>query len=608
MHDDPNIDDPSDEALHFALGLAARAALSHDEPEAFLDWMRRYGLKFFIEAGMVPDIPTADWPAVGTVLGRAIWNHLPRPDHDFKPRKLPDPGRNDPCPCGSGRKYKQCCGGVGMPHMDFPEELLLPYVLEQLSKKNLASVPHRRFSADLLADIAHLWARRGEADRGRLLLEPMFADPHHLDARHASAFDTLMDLYLDLDRPKKRKDLLGKGLVATDPVLRGTARQRLALMRIDAGDPAGAWAAFQAAQRDNPDDPHLATLEISLLQGEDKPEQLRERARFWAAKLRRRPDAAELRDMIALLEDAAADPDSFTSRVMDHSLPDLSDLARLLESLPPIARPPRIDVLDDGHGIIVESLPEDMEEEWGDLIMEAETEEILAWLADHPEAWDSLDVLDDLLGLVLEETAPTGWMERHIEQPLVDRALHLADAALTALPAPPTRIAWGFLENRPWHRLLLRRAERLTEQGRPDEAIRAGEELLAWNPEDSLGVRDFLATGYARAGRHADLLALTERYPDDFAAMQYNHVLALYALGRTGQALAALVDANKAYPKLLKTLLAKDPKPVRPDAVGVMVGGDYEAWLYRQAMLDAWRETGALDWARECAPGLKSRR
>lgn len=20
------------------------------------------------------------------------------------------PGRNDPCPCGSGRKYKKCCG------------------------------------------------------------------------------------------------------------------------------------------------------------------------------------------------------------------------------------------------------------------------------------------------------------------------------------------------------------------------------------------------------------------------------------------------------------------------------------------------------------------
>ena len=22
----------------------------------------------------------------------------------------PDTGRNDPCPCGSGKKYKKCCG------------------------------------------------------------------------------------------------------------------------------------------------------------------------------------------------------------------------------------------------------------------------------------------------------------------------------------------------------------------------------------------------------------------------------------------------------------------------------------------------------------------
>jgi uncharacterized protein YecA (UPF0149 family) len=22
-------------------------------------------------------------------------------------------GRNDPCPCGSGKKYKNCCGNIG---------------------------------------------------------------------------------------------------------------------------------------------------------------------------------------------------------------------------------------------------------------------------------------------------------------------------------------------------------------------------------------------------------------------------------------------------------------------------------------------------------------
>jgi uncharacterized protein YecA (UPF0149 family) len=30
-----------------------------------------------------------------------------RPDHRKTPIEI---GRNDPCPCGSGKKYKQCCG------------------------------------------------------------------------------------------------------------------------------------------------------------------------------------------------------------------------------------------------------------------------------------------------------------------------------------------------------------------------------------------------------------------------------------------------------------------------------------------------------------------
>ncbi|MCI0480557.1 MAG: SEC-C domain-containing protein, partial [Candidatus Dadabacteria bacterium] len=25
-------------------------------------------------------------------------------------RDMPKVGRNDPCPCGSGKKYKKCCG------------------------------------------------------------------------------------------------------------------------------------------------------------------------------------------------------------------------------------------------------------------------------------------------------------------------------------------------------------------------------------------------------------------------------------------------------------------------------------------------------------------
>jgi len=33
---------------------------------------------------------------------------LPEPTEPIKADR--PPGRNDPCPCGSGKKYKKCCG------------------------------------------------------------------------------------------------------------------------------------------------------------------------------------------------------------------------------------------------------------------------------------------------------------------------------------------------------------------------------------------------------------------------------------------------------------------------------------------------------------------
>ena len=35
--------------------------------------------------------------------------HAPKPVQSV--RQGPKIGRNDPCPCGSGKKYKKCCGG-----------------------------------------------------------------------------------------------------------------------------------------------------------------------------------------------------------------------------------------------------------------------------------------------------------------------------------------------------------------------------------------------------------------------------------------------------------------------------------------------------------------
>lgn len=43
------------------------------------------------------------------VLGRSIAEAIRAAEHEPF-RAAPRPGRNDPCRCGSGRKYKKCCG------------------------------------------------------------------------------------------------------------------------------------------------------------------------------------------------------------------------------------------------------------------------------------------------------------------------------------------------------------------------------------------------------------------------------------------------------------------------------------------------------------------
>jgi uncharacterized protein len=64
----------------------------------------------------------AKWSRKITPAVRAIHAYwLPKRHADYEAvraemtvrREGPKVGRNDPCPCGSGRKFKHCCGKVG---------------------------------------------------------------------------------------------------------------------------------------------------------------------------------------------------------------------------------------------------------------------------------------------------------------------------------------------------------------------------------------------------------------------------------------------------------------------------------------------------------------
>ena len=56
--------------------------------------------------GLVPDA-LAEYAHFGrAVLGGVRETAAPAP------KRMSKAGRNDPCPCGSGKKFKKCCGGT----------------------------------------------------------------------------------------------------------------------------------------------------------------------------------------------------------------------------------------------------------------------------------------------------------------------------------------------------------------------------------------------------------------------------------------------------------------------------------------------------------------
>ena len=79
---------------------------------------------------------------------------MPLPGNGFKPRPVAAPGRNDPCPCGSGAKYKTCC--AQLPQFDaFDEDELWAAMAHQLPAAQLRrAIETKRMPPVALAEAA----------------------------------------------------------------------------------------------------------------------------------------------------------------------------------------------------------------------------------------------------------------------------------------------------------------------------------------------------------------------------------------------------------------------------------------------------------------------
>ena len=552
------------------------------------------------------------------LFARAVWNATPQPDLEFRVDRLPSPGRNSSCPCGSQRKYKKCCAAAVPPGMDLPQLSLLGHVLDNVARKQWKTIPFKNLSLDEVAFTAGEWRKSGRTLDAVQLLEALFASESEPDHRFEMAFDELMECYLELNKPRKRAQLLNRCMNAGDPQLRAAAMQRQCTMLADRGEWEAAWEIFRQAQRLLPNDPSLAHLEVLLLFSQDRADEARSRAQFWSARLTRL--GPEFADLAELMTDFATQGDARMLAFSNSGEVNLKDLLDCVQQLPPPVGCYALDP-NDGQAGPLSAQPAllRLENEWlsvydsvkpsltsmvGDnRTVWEDAEHWIGWLLDHPDAFDSFDILDDVVMAI--DTRPAGIAQiGSVIKPLLLRAERLLRATLEQHDATDCKFEWGWTQNRSALRLVARLAIDL--DGTDDARAL---DVLVWvvttlNPIDNHGLREALVRRQLRTGHPREALAVLARYSDDaLSALLYARSLALFLLDDFEPAKEALRAARLEAPKVWKMLTAKNPRPPRDLNPGFIdFRGDDEAWYYREDWLSLWESSGALAWGRRVRP------
>ncbi len=634
-----DIDPVDTEAL---LKDAVVEIIRHEDPVHFMQWLRSNISRYFMDE-MVELQGDADMPrAMATMLGMAIWNATPLPGNGYRTRPLPKPKRNDSCPCGSGRKFKRCCyGGKMLPPLgsDFAWVILFEQ-LSPVGKKEVLAAGLVPFSS--LVALAYTYFKEERPRKVVQVLEPLFVPPFNQDGVElSSAFDLLLDAYDYLGYCNKKDKLIHLLLAQPHPSsLRSSVYQRRAVMLMDLDDRPGAWDAFKRAQQDSPDDPGVGMAEVQLHLAEGNEQLAAQRADFWFKRLRRQGVAdddlmmdffAEVsRDPMAAQVQMEMEMGGEAGRELRDWLEEVEDCPLPLYGLESLGGEALIDdeesfaddaaLSADDFLLETPSVLLGLEQEWADIFPQGKPfsvnltspgdeyvwalEEEAKWsgfLHRFPEAYDSIYILDDLAAAVEQHPAfPASGIIATFYLPLLRRSEAILDKVLVGCQSP-CRLPWLFDENRPALRSLYRLAYCYLNCEQHRKFISAADKLLAINPRDNHGIRRDLCNTLLRVGDDREALALAHRYPDDlFAELVYGQVLALFRLEKKGEAAVALAEAMARLPKVPGYLCRERIKEPKLSPHGIQLGGDDQAWMYRQEMRDLWQMTpGVMTWLKK---------
>jgi uncharacterized protein YecA (UPF0149 family) len=598
----------------------------NDEPLAsFCDWFSQAMAGQVQSTAPLPTAEYADGLRYQRSVARALWSVVPVPSHRWRARLLPKFERNDPCHCGSGRKFKQCCAQFGLVEMPMDSEQVYAMALAEASPEMLTPDKLRQVPALALGMAATTWNERGQFAQTIEILQPLFLQRHDLDERYELAFDCLVDALLNTGAEPARSALVIRVGKFPDKILATAARCRQVSMLADQGDYPAAWALFGATQRFNPTDMQLWPLELTMLLAEGRDEAAKLRAPILAAQARRagHPDLAQTlidmaqKGMTGIYEDMdndALDEEDVQWMALCAQTPKTVDVqaCRALYRINTLVND------QEGMPFTLEIRPGKeltaMYRRWnrqfevGKPLMtylQGDVDHILSnitavqdFLNTHPQAWYCMEVLDDLLlaGADLTDFETPGV--------ILTETRRLAAHALAVLKAllgeAPVQLNWADTPTRPLLRILAQAIELSRYQSDDVATLELMTWSLALNPHDNHGWRALLVPLHLDQARPDYAWRLLDQYPNDMPPSEHLRALALFMQGKVDQAAQVVAQAHSKYPRFVKSLLhdALDSPPQNNEP-GISMAGDEAAWEHRQATRPVWVRTGALAWLRD---------
>lgn len=477
LYEDEDNDEEAAEELADFLRDAVAEALRTEDAAVFMEWVREEAPERAPQ--LFEDLPSEEARrGITTELGRTLWNAIPLPGNGYRPRPLERPERNDPCPCGSGAKYKKCCGEWAGAVPSFDPELIWAIVVESLPLEKVEELGEAgRIPRNFVGDLATSILDNGDAERAVAMVRPMFDRPERLDERDGAALNALLEAHDALELFEEKQELVDRLSRQLRPLLRAVLWEHLVRWHAVEGEMEEAWEALENARKDDPESSALGPLEVSLLLAEGRTEEAGERARFFRERFRR--DPGEMTEAgLEFLDKVAQDPEDAQlefsiGKEVKAEIRELQDW--LADAKPPaivydveaieddpgagrLSAPESLDEVDTGweeaffQGSPKSFLGEDGEDEYDeeedfDPWEEERAERWLGYLLDNEEALDSLETLEDLghafHDLVVDRYP---YLDRPILRPLLDRALTILRQSLAARP-DITRLPGDFEPN-----------------------------------------------------------------------------------------------------------------------------------------------------------------